>query len=79
MAYKYFLYSKDQLDEQNNILAKRNKSMTPGIVVVNGIKKQYTQLSSSSTIDRFFDAKIVAEGEESSFTYEKPKIERTRR
>lgn len=78
MAYKYFLYSKDQLDEQTSILEKRGKQFTPGVVVVNGIRKQFTQLSSSPTLPRFIDTKIVAEGEDSSFKYDKPKIERNR-
>ena len=50
----------------------------PGTVVVNGVRKQFTQLSSSPTMPRFIDTKIVAEGEESSFKYDKPRIERKR-
>ena len=75
MAYKYFLYSRDQVNEQNQILSNRSKSFTPGVVVVNGVKKQFSQISSSPDMPRFIDTKIVAEGEEKSFTYEKPKIE----
>lgn len=78
MAYKYFLYSKDHLDEQLTILEKRSKVFIPGTVVVNGVRKQFTQLSSSPTMPRFIDTKIVAEGEESSFKYDKPRIERKR-
>ena len=78
MAYKYFLYSKEYLDEQTSILSKRGKVFTPGTVVVNGIRKQFTQMSSSATIPRFVDIKIVAEGDDSSFKYDKPKIERKR-
>ena len=78
MAYKYFLYSKDHLDEQTSILEKRSKVFIPGVVVVNGARKQFTQISSSPTMERFIDTKIVAEGEESTFKYEKPRIERKR-
>jgi hypothetical protein len=52
--------------------------MIPGTVVVNGVKKQFTQMSSSNTMDRYYDTVVVAEGEESTFTYEKPKKERAR-
>lgn len=74
--YKYFLYSKEFLDEQNTILEKKGKIFTPGYVVVNGVKKQFVKLSNSDTMPRFIDAKIVAEGEDSSFKFEKPKTER---
>ena len=76
MSYKYFLFSKNYLDEQNSILEKRSKAFKPGIVIVNGLKKQYTHLSTSPTTDRFIDTKIVAEGEESSFKFKAPIIER---
>ncbi len=76
MAYKYFIYSKEQFDEQTAILAKRNKRFVPGIVVVNGSRKQFTQISSTASIPRFIDAQIVAEGEERNFKYEKPTTER---
>jgi hypothetical protein len=76
MSYRYFLYSKDQLDEKNAILEKRNKSFTPGVVAVNGIRRQFTQISSIPELPRFIDTKVVAEGELSSFRYTKPKVER---
>ena len=78
MAYRYFLYSKDYLDEQTTILEKRSKVFIPGTVVVNGIRKQFTQISSSANIPRFIDTQIIAEGEETSFKYDKPRVERKR-
>lgn len=78
MAYKYFLFSKEQFDEHTEILAKRGMTFVPGTVVVNGAKKQFTQLSNSPTLHRFIDTKIIAEGEESTFKFEKPKKERMR-
>ena len=76
MAYKYFLFSKTQLDEQNTILAKRSKMFTPGVVVVNGARKQFTQMSNSPTLSRFIDAILVAEGDDDTIKFTKPKIER---
>ena len=38
----YFLYSREQFDEKNQILAKSGKQFVAGYVVVNGIKKDFT-------------------------------------
>lgn len=70
--YVYFLYSEEQIVEKNKILEKQNKVFNPGTVVANGVRKQYTQKSSSSTMSRFFDCKVVAEGYEDQFVYEAP-------
>ena len=73
MGFKYFLYSLEQIKEKNTILAKTNKMFEPGTISINGRKEKFTQISSTPSIDRFVDTKIVASGEESSFTYTKPK------
>ena len=70
--YKYFLYSEDQMNEKNQILERSGKEYVPGVVIVNGLRKKFTQLSSSPTLDRFIDTKVVAEGELNQFTYTKP-------
>lgn len=70
--YVYFLYSDEQYKEKNNILNKANKMFEPGTVVVNGTRKKFTQLSDSSSLPRFIDTKIVAEGILSQFTYTEP-------
>ena len=74
----YFLYSTEQYKEKNNILNKAGKVYTPGTVVVNGQKKSYTQLSSKKVIERFIDAKVVAEGNPKSMIYTEPKVTRKR-
>lgn len=73
MAFKYFLYSKEQIKEKNTILGKTNKVFEPGVISINGRKEKFTQLSSSPSIDRFVDTKIIASGEESNFTFTLPK------
>jgi hypothetical protein len=70
--YVYFLYSEEQYKEKNTILNKANKIFEPGTVVVNGARKKFTQLSNSSTLPRFIDTKIIAEGNLSQFTYTEP-------
>lgn len=73
MSEKYFLYSQDQFNEKKQILEKSNKTFIPGSVVVNGIKKDFTMLSDTATIPRFYDAKVIAKGNPSNFTYTMPK------
>jgi hypothetical protein len=67
----YFLYSDEEIKTQNNILKKTGKEFVPGTVVVNGSRKKFTSMSSSSN-SRFYDSKIVAKGELKSMIYEKP-------
>ena len=75
MAYKYFLYSQDQIKEKDDVLKASGKKFVPGTVVVNGVKKQFTQLSNTPTMPRFIDTKVIAQGEQSNFTYTLPKSE----
>lgn len=68
----YFLYSREQFDEKNMILEKSNKEFVTGTVVVNGVKKEYTELSSEPELPRYIDTKIIAYGEPKDFVYTKP-------
>jgi hypothetical protein len=72
MADKYFLYSDEQIKEKNQILAHSSKCFVPGVVVVNGKRVKYTQLSDTLTIPRFVDTKVIASGDLASFTYVEP-------
>ena len=71
MAYKYFLYSSEQLKFRTQIEAKMGKVFKVGHVIVNGVRKPFTELSSAPS-SRYSDAKIQAEGEEHSFRYTLP-------
>lgn len=73
MAVKFFMYSQDQFNEKNSILKERGKEFVPGIVVVDGAKKQFTALTNSPVLERFMDAKVVTQGEVDSFVYSMPK------
>lgn len=72
MAYKYFLYSSQQVAFQTGIEKSMGKTYKVGVVFAKGTKKSFTELSSSPT-NRFSDTRIVAQGEESDFRYELPK------
>lgn len=76
MAEVYFLYSQEQLNEKNAILNKSGKEFVPGTVVLGGVKRNFTTLSSKSEIPRFFDTQIVARGEISNFTYTLPIVKK---
>lgn len=73
MATMYFLYSEEQINEKNKVLARANKKFEPGTIAINGRKVKFTQLSTSPTLSRFVDTKIVATGDPTSFTYTEPK------
>jgi hypothetical protein len=78
MAVKYFLYSDEQIEEKNNVLAQTGRKFVPGVVSVGSSKIKFTQLSDKPTIDRFVDTKIVASGELSDFSYTLPSSESKR-
>jgi hypothetical protein len=71
---KYFLYSEEQINEKNEILGKTSRKFSPGIVVVNNKKEQFTILSTKPDMSRFSDTRIVAMGDPKTFTYKMPEI-----
>ncbi len=72
MGFVYFLYSDEQIEEKNKVLAGMSKTFQPGIISIGNVKKKFTQISSEPTIPRFVDTKVIASGEQSSFTYTLP-------
>lgn len=71
MAVKYFLYSETQLKMRKEVEARMGKKFIVGQVIINGIRKPFTELSSTSS-SRYSDAKIVAQGEVSLMKYTLP-------
>ena len=67
--HMYFLYSDEQVKEKNNILAKIGKEFVPGIVVVNGTRKKFSQISKDHKSARYIDTIVVAEGIVGNMTY----------
>lgn len=76
--YVYFIYSEEQYKEKNQIMNITGRIFEPGTVVVNGTRKKFTQLSTKSSLARFIDSKIVAEGTLSQFTYTEPQTTKKR-
>lgn len=72
-SYKYFFYSREQINEKNEILGRRDKEFKPGYVVINGNRNTITQITSDKKyMDRYIDAVLIAEGYESNFVFVKP-------
>lgn len=71
----YFLYSDEQIEEKNEVLRNMNKKFVPGIVIINGTKIKFTQISKNSTISRFADTKVVASGDLDKIEYTRPTSE----
>lgn len=71
MAYKYFLFSKDQMDFRKSMDSKVGKIYKPGYVIVGGRRKTITEINSTGK-SQYTDVQLVAEGDESKFDYVKP-------
>lgn len=71
MAVKYFLYSETQLKMRKEVEARMGKKFIVGRVIVNGVRKPFTEISSSPT-SRYSDAKVVAQGEVTLMKYTPP-------
>lgn len=71
MAYRYFIYSRNQLEFKREREKKLGKTFKPGWVIVNGKKKNITEISLNGSI-KFSDSIIVASGEEKDFKYVRP-------
>lgn len=72
-VYKYFFFSREQINEKNEILGRRDKEFKPGYVVINGNRKPITQITSNKEyMNRYVDVDLIAEGYEEDFVYIKP-------
>ena len=71
MAYKYFLYSSEQLKFRKVMEEKMGKKFRVGHVIVNGVRKPFTEIS-STTSSRYTDSKLVAQCEIATMRYTLP-------
>lgn len=74
MAIKYFIYSAEQLKLRKEIELKMGRKFMVGHVIVNGVRKPFTELSSNppSASSRYADAVLVASGDPSTMKYSMP-------
>lgn len=68
---KYFIYSSQQLKLRKEAEQRMGKKFKAGHVIVNGVRKPFTELSSTGK-SRYSDAKIVAQGNPSLMRYTLP-------
>lgn len=68
---KYFFYSYEQLLMRKQVELKMGKKFKVGHVVVGGIRKPFTELTSSPQ-SRFADAKLVTSGDPAIMIYTEP-------
>ena len=71
MATKYFFYSSEQLKFRRQMEEKMGKRFVVGQVIVDGVRKPFTEMSSTQT-SRYSDAKLVVEGDPSVMRYTLP-------
>ena len=71
MSYKYFLYSSQQMEFRKKMENKLGRTFKVGHVFVKGRRIPFTELSSSPK-SQYSDAKVIAEGEETTFKYTPP-------
>lgn len=67
--YRYFLYSRTQHESRKNVEARMNRKYVPGKVNVNGIWKEYTEISTTPNNIRYADMRVVAKGYIEDFKY----------
>ena len=72
---RYFMYSREQLKLKNELESKIGRTFKPGTVIVNGNKKQYTEMCTVPNTVRFPDSKIIIAGDIRTITYTDPKAE----
>ncbi len=72
---RFFMFSAEQLRLKKSIEAKIGRLFTPGTVIVNGSKKQYTEMCTNPNTNRFSDSTIIIAGDIRKITYTEPKAE----
>ncbi len=72
---RYFMYSREQLRVKKELETKIGRTFIPGTVIVNGNKKQYTEMCTSPSNARFTDSAVVIAGDIRTITYTEPKVE----
>ena len=68
----YFLFSRTQLDMRIELEKKMSKRFKPGEVIVNGVRKPYTEIVTDPNNSRYSDAVIVTYGNKKDIKYYDP-------
>lgn len=60
--YRYFIFSQKQYQERSDAEEKLGRRYIPGKVMVHGLYKDFTEISTSPSNPRYADGKLLAEG-----------------
>lgn len=60
MSKVYFVYSYEQYNIRKQVEAKLGKIYIPGKVLVEGMQREYTDIITDLSINRYSDMKIIA-------------------
>ena len=72
MYQRYFVYSKEQRKEKENIAKNMNKIYVPGTVIVKGQRKDFTDVVLDIGSFRYSDKQIVTSGDIRKITHTAP-------
>lgn len=72
LYYRYFLFSQEQKNMRLKVESNLGKKVTFGTVVVNGVKKEYTDIVIDPNKSKFSDAVIVIQGDIRKIRYTEP-------
>ena len=72
LYYRYFIFSQEQKNMRLKVEANLGKQIKFGTVVVNGVKKEYTDIVIDPNKSKFSDAVIVTHGDIRKIKYTEP-------
>ena len=72
LYYRYFLYSQEQENMRLKVEGNLGKQVKTGTVIVNGVRKKYTEISTDPNKSKFSDSVIVTQGDIRKIKYTEP-------
>ena len=75
---KYFLFSASYMEKRKEIEAKMGIEFVVGTVVVNGIRKEFTNLQNTDKLFGYNDVRVIASGDISKMKYTVPTVKTKR-
>ena len=69
---RYFLYSREQMKIKKAVEERLGKTFKLGTVIVKGIAKEYTEITTDPVNIKFSDAEVIVYGDIRELKYTKP-------
>lgn len=67
--YRYFIFSQKQYNERLEAERKLGKTYIPGKVMVHGVYRDFTEISTTPSNSRYADGNLITEGYLDSVKY----------